>query len=78
METFLRLVDPIKRRNVSMKPNVLLNRFCEVGATSWKHLNERFGFMETFLRLVDPIKRRNVSMKPNFLLNRFRKVGATS
>ena len=78
METFLRLVDPIKCRNVSMKPNLSLNRFRKVGATSLKRFSERFGPMETFLRLVDPVERRNVSMKPNLSLNRFHKVSATS
>ena len=63
METFLRLVDPIKRRNVSMKPNLSLNRFRKVDANSSKHFNEEFGFMETFLCLVDPIKRRNISIE---------------
>ena len=78
MGTFLRLADPIKRKNVSMKPNLSLNRFRKVSAIPWKRFNERFGFMGTFLRLVDSIKRKNVSMKLNLSLKRFRKVGAMS
>ena len=58
MGTFLHLVDPIKRKNVSLELNLSLKRFRKVGAISWKRFNKSFGSTGTFSAFSRPYRKQ--------------------